>query len=163
DIFLKPYARTPAFDPLKPDGRQRGISAQFAGSVPQRRECGLRVAAVAGNGEVVTTKAFPSKLILTRDYNSVFSFLNSPCLCILTRDERSIYRPQIQQRERSSRMEDTLLKCPDILAELDSDWEVFLDQNVGGDNCDLVLTRRQVIYRLCKAVAIDTFSPKANV
>ncbi|CAL9081329.1 unnamed protein product, partial [Musa acuminata var. zebrina] len=46
-------------------GGQRGISAQFAGSVPRRRECGLRgaavagseagtaVAAVAGDGEVI--------------------------------------------------------------------------------------------------------------
>ncbi|CAL9072189.1 unnamed protein product, partial [Musa textilis] len=73
-IFLKPYARTPAFDPLKPDGRQRGISAQFAGGVPRRTGMrpprgsgggfrGRTAVAAAGDGEVVTTKALPPKFL----------------------------------------------------------------------------------------------------
>ncbi|CAL9759553.1 unnamed protein product, partial [Musa acuminata subsp. burmannicoides] len=158
DIFLKPYARTPAFDPLKPDGRQRGISAQFACSVPQRRECGLRVAAVAGSeagtavaavagdGELVTTKAFPPKFLR---YTSLIPDVDRFGSADVTLDGRSLHSCTVVKggmSSRSSRMKDTLLKCPDILVELDSDWKVFLDQNVGGDNCDLVLTWRQVIY-----------------
>ncbi|THU63582.1 hypothetical protein C4D60_Mb01t17340 [Musa balbisiana] len=177
NVFLTPYARTPAFDPLKPDGRQRGTSAQFAaagmrlrGAAVSGSGAGAAVAAVAGvagsaavaapgDGEVVTTKALPPKFLR---YTSLIPDLDRFGSADLTLDGRSLHSCTVVKGtpSRSSRMKYTLLKCPDILAEQDLDWEVFLDQNVGGDNCDFVLSWRQVIYRPCKAVVIERFLPK---